>query len=205
MSKLDEAREYVGTTPVSGAAQFALLVRAGMRPESRLLEYGCGALHLARLAAWYLDPDHYCAVEPNGWLIGAAFDADPEMERMTLDRLASFRGYDNFNARDFDVREFDYIFAHSVLSHAAAWQLPQFFSEARAVLAPGGLIVASLRLGPDTNASEWVYPSVTWFSEETLHREADIAGLRLSVLPEVRRHYSALCPDEVHDWIIAWS
>lgn len=36
--------------------------------------------------------------------------------------------------------------SHSVLSHAAHWQLGEFLANVGVVLAPGGVILASLRL-----------------------------------------------------------
>jgi cyclopropane fatty-acyl-phospholipid synthase-like methyltransferase len=41
---------------------------------------------------------------------------------------------------------FDYIFSHSILSHAAHWQLDQYLENSKRVLAPNGVMLASIRL-----------------------------------------------------------
>jgi SAM-dependent methyltransferase len=198
---IDEAREYVGTTPRSGAAQLALLTIEGLTPEARVLEYGCGALHLARVLVPFLDGGHYCAVEPNIWLIESALDVDDELASFIALRGARFEADTNFSATSFHCT-FDYVFAHSVLSHAAHWQLGQFMRAAAAVLRPSGKIVASLRIGPDTYDEGWVYPSVSWFSTATIADEARAAGLVVRFVDEYRKLYTSMCPVEVHDWIV---
>lgn len=51
---------------------------------------------------------------------------------------------------DFDAsalgRFFDYIFAHSIMSHAAHWQLPLFIENCAKVLKKQGKVIFSLRL-----------------------------------------------------------
>lgn len=198
---IENATEYVGTTKRSGAAQLALLTIEGMTPESRVLEFGCGTLHLARLLLPFLDTGHYYGVDPNKWLRDIAAADDPDLMNLIESRGAHFSEDADFDARSFHVR-FDYVFAHSVLSHAAHWQLPQFLHGALRVLNKGGKIIASLRLGTDTWDDDWVYPSVSWFSTSQVAAVARELGLRVFFGDGYKKLYTSMCPDEVHDWIV---
>lgn len=207
-TNLARARAYVGTTPISGVAQFAILTMLGLRPQQHVLEYGCGALHLARPLLAFLQPNRYCAVEPNMWLVHAAREDDTTLATLLAVRGARFVDNDQFDASNFAER-FDFVFAHSVMSHMGTLQLPMFLARARKELADTGVIVASYRRAIpdevgrsfDSGEPDWQYPGVTWFTNDTIRDAAGAAGLEAVFLPELRSWYSAWCPDEVHDWV----
>ena len=78
---------------------------------------------------------------------------------------------------------FDYIISHSVISHAAHWQLPLFLEQCCRVLKKNGKVIFSLRLtepnefgnvGADraSCANEWEYPRSVFFNKETVIAEA---------------------------------
>lgn len=206
--RIDVARAYVATTPQSGADQLALLREIGLTPSRYFLEYGCGALHLAQHLIRFLDVGTYHGVDPNDWLRVAAVEADPELLQVVYDRQATFSTRDDFGV-DLPVAGnqmglFDYVYAHSVLSHAAAWQLSQFFERAAALLTAEGRIVASYRLGPyDSDAPRWVYPGVTYFTKATIEQAAGDAGLDVTFPALMRAWHVERQPSEVHDWLIA--
>lgn len=203
---IDAARAYVGTTPLSGVAQFGVLaLRAELRPGSHVVEYGCGALHLARVLVPYLAPGGYVGVDPNRWLQDAALEADPELRRVFRERHAQILTRSDFDVAhaDLDPRLgwADVVFAHSVLSHCAAWQARLLFNQAWRVLRPGGVLIASFREGADTNDTEWQYPGVVRFSWDAIVDLAD--GFGFGAVFEgaaARAFYTAACPDEIHDW-----
>src|SRR5271165_3310432 len=62
------AKSYVGTTKVSGQLQFELLKREGCRPNSKVLDIGCGCLHAGIPLIQYLEKGNYVGVDPNEWL-----------------------------------------------------------------------------------------------------------------------------------------
>src|SRR5438874_1388113 len=73
----DRYMAYVGPAAdydLLGAAQFSLLVTAGLRHEDALLDYGCGSLRAGRFLISYLDSGCYHGLEPNTWLVDAALD-----------------------------------------------------------------------------------------------------------------------------------
>ena len=71
-----DAKTYVGTVEKSGLLQLELLKREGCLPSSRVLEFGCGYLHLGRCLIAYLDEAGYVGVDPNDWLRNLAIKKD---------------------------------------------------------------------------------------------------------------------------------
>lgn len=208
------AHAYVGTDANSGDAQFDILVREGLRPTSYVLEIGCGALHAGVPLMRYLEPDRYVGIDPNAWL------RDAQLRTWTIRRLASekrprFLTRDDFDASQLGV-QFDYVLAHSILSHAAHWQLEPFFRKAAGVLAPTGRILVSIRLAEgneygspgspdkqDSHHPEWVYPGVSWFRFATVEAAAAAAGLKVEREPQHTATLTARRPNEIHDWLRA--
>ena len=207
------ARRYVATDEESGRRQLSLLKREGCRPSSTVLEVGCGALHAGIPTIEYLDPGNWVGIDPNRWLIDAALTR-PGYSELVETKQASFLTVDNFDASSLG-RSFDFVLSHSVLSHAAHWQLPLFLHNVGKVLVPGGRILASIRLaqgnafgsggspdGADSHDAAWVYPGVSWFTLSTVEREARSAGLEVLFKPEYTAFYMAGRNRERHDWLI---
>jgi methyltransferase family protein len=143
-----------------GRSQFEMLSFWGLRADHHLLDIGCGSLSGGRFAIKFLAPGHYCGIEPQQWLID-------EGVRHQLGRamLATKRpGFSNdtgFNLSLFG-RQFDFMVAHSILSHTSQAQMRQLFSEAGKVMPTGAIFLASYVEGDsDYSGAEWVYPGVT--------------------------------------------
>jgi cyclopropane fatty-acyl-phospholipid synthase-like methyltransferase len=211
--ELERARNYVRSDEVSGQIQFELLRREGLERNSRLLEIGCGCLNAGVPLIQYLDAGKYFGIDPNPWLREAAIK-HRRVRRLILQKRPVFLNNQMFDASELGVR-FDYIFAHSILSHAAHWQLSQFLENTSKVLAPNGKILASVRLAegnswgsagsPDKQDSmdeEWVYPDVSWFKRTTFEKGANDLGLTTTFKPEYTRLYVARRPAEFHDWVV---
>ena len=166
-----------------------------------MLEIGCGCLSAGVALIAYLDAGNYVGIEPNTWLLDAA-----RTSRRTRWLLARKRA--TFLARtDFDAsglgRRFDYVLAHSILSHCAHWQLEQFVANVARVLRPSGRVVASIRLADaDSRHDEWQYPGVSWFSLATVEETAARHGLRVRVEPSYTERLVARRPHEIHDWLV---
>src|SRR4051794_28633034 len=197
---LADAEGYVGTDELSGRVQLGLLKLEGCVPSSRVLDVGCGSLSAGLpLIAW-LEPDRYVGIDPNEWLREAALK-DSRARRLVEQKRARFLSVSDFDASALGLR-FDYVLSHSVLSHCAHWQLPQFLRNVSRSLAPGGKIVASLRLAEgnawgsagtpdkqDSRDEHWRYPGsdpigLCWFSWPTVSREAAACGLDARLAPE---------------------
>ena len=207
-----DAKTYVGTIEESGKIQFELLKREGIQPSAHVLEYGCGYLHLGSVLLNFLEESHYVGVDPNDWLRNLAIRKD-KLEGLIEDKKPLFLSNDTFDASG-SGRVFDYIFSHSVLSHAAHWQLKQYLENALAVLAPGGTIIASIRFaegneygslgnaGEDSLCEEWQYPGGSYFKIDTIAETAKSLGLTMTHKPEYTAYYTQKRPAECHDWVI---
>jgi SAM-dependent methyltransferase len=207
------ASMYVGSPRAGGEIQFQILRLEGLRPESHVLEIGCGALNASLPIIRFLSPAHYVGIDPNAWL------RETQLTKWRVRRLINGKQPLFLNREDFDAsetgRQFDYILSHSVLSHAARAQLDQFLRNCARVLAPKGRVLASLRFaegnnygssgsrdGKDSRDDEWVYPGASYFESSTIEAAAASVGLEVEVKPQYTARMTARCPTEVHDWLV---
>ena len=210
--RFQDPKKFVKTDELSGQTQLELLKLDGCKPTSYVLEHGCGCLHMGTPLMQYLGVAQYAGVDPNGWLRAKA------MKNSTIAKLVHEKQPRFLSRADFDAHElgmkFDFIYSHSVLSHAAHWQLDQYIANSAAVLNPGGHIVSSIRLADgnafgskgnpagDSMDEQWVYPGVSWFTMDTVEKVAAKHGLRA----ERKSGYTAFLtekkPAEFHDWVV---
>jgi cyclopropane fatty-acyl-phospholipid synthase-like methyltransferase len=155
----------------------------------------------------FLDPGHYVGIEPNTWLIEASAQ-DEKVGDLIRRKRALFLHNDTFDGSAASMA-FDYIFSHSVLSHAAHWQLSQFLRNLRRIMNPEAKLLASIRMTnhkgipqPDSNHSTWQYPGVSFFSFPTVTAAARSTGLTVTWMREYREFYTKYLPDEHHDWLL---
>ena len=211
--RLEEAKLFVGTDETSGQLQFELLKREGCVPSSRVLEVGCGCLHAGVPLIRYLESGHYAGIDPNEWLRQKTLK-NREIRRLVEAKHARFLSVDDFDAGSLGIK-FDFVLSHSVLSHCAHFQLEQFLRNVAAVLAPGGRILASIRLAEgnafgskgtpdrlDSMDRQWVYPGVSWFRLTTVQKTADAIGLTAALIPEYTEFYTRTRRHEFHDWMV---
>jgi len=121
---------------------------------------------------------------------------------------------DRFDPSEFNIK-FDYIISHSILSHAAYWQLPLFIENVSRSIKKGTKILASLHFtegniygdrgysGTELDFKEWIYPYVSYFRKETIENVAKQYGYKLTIndfVPAMlitRAH-----PAANHSWVI---
>ena len=206
------AKQYVGTTELSGQLQFELLEKEGLTPSAKVLDVGSGALHAGFILAKYLEPGNYVSIEPNQWLTEEALKESEVKEEMEK-KKALFLKVTDFDGSSLGL--FDFVLAHSVLSHAAYYQLEQFLRNTSKALTPKGKILASLRLAEgnewgsqgssdkkDTRNQEWQYPNNSFFALMTVMEAARICGLQAEHKPEFTKFYTTRRPTEFHDWFV---
>jgi len=211
--RLGDPKRYVKTDETSGRLQFELLKREGCTPSSKVLELGCGCLHLATPLVQYLDSESYVGVDPNEWLRKKAYKNEA-VKALMVEKKVQFTCADNFDASELGMN-FDFAFSHSVLSHVAHWQLKQFIENVSCVLVPQGKILSSIRLadgnafgstgtpdGKDSMHQEWQYPGVSWFTMETVQEFSSQHGLEATRKPEYTEFYTQTRPGEFHDWVV---
>lgn len=160
---------------------FMLLFLLGMRESHRFLDFGCGSLRSGRLVMTYLAPDRYYGIDPNRWLIDAAIEEEIGPSLIEI-KKPHFAFHSDGTMTSFRS-EFDFIHAHSVLTHAPPALARTFFTEAGRVLASNGIVVATFLLGEsDYEGSEWAYPDIVPYRLETMRGWAAEAGLQFQVI-----------------------
>lgn len=164
-----------------GATQFRLLCTLGLRARHDLLDCGCGSLRAGRLFINYLEPGHYCGIEPNQWLIEESIrnEVGDDLIRIKKPR---FDHNSDFAAGIFG-QQFDFIIAQSIFSHTGEDLLTPALRNFKAALKPRGLIAATFVEGLRNFSGEgWVYPDCVTFRPariRKLAREAGLAAVRI--------------------------
>ena len=161
----------------SAALQFSLLTCLGLREHHTLLDIGCGSLRAGRLFIPYLLAGNYYGIEPEQWLVEAAAQSEIGRDLVRIKR-PTFRYEADFTLSAFG-RQFDYLIAQSIFSHASEAQIRRCLSEAKKVMLPTSVFAATFREGSANYAgSEWVYPGCSTYRRE--HFAALVAGAGLS-------------------------
>lgn len=169
----------------------------GMTPQSQVLELGCGALSLGQFLIPHLAPAHYVGVEPAGWLVEAALATYPALES----QAPAFLWRDDFDASEAG-RNFDFVVAHSVLSHCAHDQLALMLANTRKVVGEGAVFLCSFRKGQyNSLAGEWRYPGHVEFRLETIAVAGSHAGWRVEEMDEYKQRLQEVAPNDFHDWL----
>jgi SAM-dependent methyltransferase len=133
-----------------GALQFEFMInRAGLTPEMRLLDLGCGSLRGGVRFIEHLDPGNYYGIDLNRSLVDAGRDI--ELPRYGLqDKLSpeQLLVADDFGAWRFGV-EFDVAIAISLWTHLPLNQIGASLHELERVLKPGAALYATIFLCDD--------------------------------------------------------
>lgn len=174
---LPDYQRHAGSNWDFGAAtQFCLMFFLGLKQDDYLLDVGCGSLRAGRLLITYLLPGHYYGIEPNQWAIDVvlAEELGPEFMRIRRPVLSNDAG---FNLSAFG-REFDFILAHSIFTHATRAQIEKCLAEAAKTLGSGGIFAATYSAGgEDYGGDEWAWPHCIAYRPQTMMRFVGDAGL----------------------------
>jgi SAM-dependent methyltransferase len=159
------------------AMQFNLLTTLGLREEHYLLDVGCGSLRGGRLFIPYLLPGRYFGIEPDQTLVDEGLDRELGRDILTV-KEPSFEFRDDFKLSVFG-RDFDFILAQSIFSHATAGQINTCLAEAAQVLSPGGTMAATFYEGEDNyDGDTWVFPGRVFYRFDYRTSDAQQAGLQ---------------------------
>lgn len=111
----------VETFETAGRDQLIELLKHGLRPESKLLDFGCGCLRIAAWVIAFLDPDCYFGVEPARKRVelGLRYIVPEEVVRYKRPR---FDYNHRFDSAVFGER-FDFFLARSIWTHASKGQI----------------------------------------------------------------------------------
>lgn len=130
-------RAYVGPEEkfyTFGAKMFLTLVEAGLLPEHKVLDVGCGSLRVGRELIPYLDESCYYGIEPNVEQMKAGYT---ELSEAAMLKLPTFHHSSDFTTRE-DLANyynemwpevFDWVLAIQVFIHCGPDQLRDFLQK----------------------------------------------------------------------------
>jgi SAM-dependent methyltransferase len=127
----------------AGKFSFASLKRNGLRPESRVLDLGCGALRLGYWLIPFLDAERYFGIEPSQKYVDAGLKhaIGPEL---TAQKRPQFRHTKDFDFSIFGVK-FDFVVARSIFSHASPEEFTKAMESFRDNSTGSAIMLASYR------------------------------------------------------------
>lgn len=170
---------------VLGAHQFCVMVKLGLRAHHTLLDFGCGCLRAGKYFINYLDEYNYTGIEPDGELLylGIKQELGSEIEKVKSPRFETWRDF-IFAARL--PAKYDFILAHSILTHTGSDLLLQIASEAYKSLADDGVFVATFFEGMSnstktgwlgTGVAKYTFPYMSFALREAGFKSTEIRVL----------------------------
>lgn len=178
-------KAYVGPESLfdfMGASQFRLLCSLGLRAHHTLLDIGCGSLRAGKLFINYLDEGNYYGIEPNKWLIEEAIKNEVGNDLIKI-KKPHFDYNNGFDTKVFS-REFDFIVAQSIFSHASYELVRIALHNSKDSLKRDGILAANFALGKENSqGTRWVYPELVNYYQATIRHLAKEAGFFMVRIP----------------------
>lgn len=203
----EKAAAYAGTNPDEGYAQFEALKLIGLQPQHKVLEIGCGALNAGIPVIDFINQGNYTGIEPNKWLVTDSLFIK-QNENLDAEKTPIFLFNQSFDATETGMK-YDYIFSHSIISHAAFWQLELFLRNCAGVLAPGGQLLFDLHfvggepgMEAETMDDQWHYPGSVWVKKERFEELAHRFFNSIEYRPDITKMIMAATPSAVHKWVL---
>jgi len=173
-------RTYVGPKEkydLIAATQFNLLTYIGLREHHHLLDIGCGSLRAGRLFIPYLLPGRYYGIEPNKWLIEDAIKHELGEDMIRI-KKPQFDYNEDFTLTIFN-RQFDYLLAHSIFTHAPQKLIRRCLAEAVKTMKEKSRFVATFKRGAeDYGGKSWSYPDGITYTGRTMLKMIEEQGLK---------------------------
>jgi SAM-dependent methyltransferase len=153
----EEHHRQYGRPWAMGRYTFEFVVDAGLLPQHRLLDFGCGALRLGNWVIPYLEPGNYFGVDNHLGSLEAATTYEIPLHGLE-GRRPRILWSDDFAFSHFGTR-FDYIVDFSSSSAVPRVRMERLFRNFADVLAPGGRLLMScgptFRWKVPDNTEEW--------------------------------------------------
>lgn len=117
-----------------GSLQFEFLVAAGLRPEHRLLDIGCGTLRGGRHFIGHLDSGRYTGIDisPKAISYGERLVADEGLSEKRPRLLVNSRK--DLRFKEFEGETFDFVLAQSVFTHLMPEHIEECFEHVGAIM-----------------------------------------------------------------------
>lgn len=168
-----------------GRELFVYLLKAGLNPNSKLVDIGCGVLRGGYWLIHFLDPACYCGIEPHAGRLEMGVNTILEPEVLEAKR-PRFDTNPRFDTSVFGEK-FDFFLAYSVWTHAPKQQIQMMLDSFLRDAKDGGVFLTSyLPAGwrrPDYMGDKWngtshesevpgcIYHSLRWINAECDRRE----------------------------------
>ena len=140
-----------------GRLQFDYLVANGLKPDSKLLDLGCGTLRGGRHFIRYLNTSNYTGTDISWRAIDYAQKLVFKENLATKGPLLIYRRPGQAFFADLDDARFDFILAHSVFTHLPPAHVEECFAGVGRVMRPSGVFFFT-------------------FQHEAEHRRKDLKG-----------------------------
>jgi hypothetical protein len=140
-----------------GREQFIYLLRAGLTPDSRVVDVGCGILRAGYWLIHFLNPGCYHGIEPHTGRLDLGVNLILERETLATKR-PRFDTNPNFDTSVFGEK-FDFFLAYSIWTHASKGQIQTMLdSFVRDAADNGAFLTTYLPAGwtkPDYKGAAW--------------------------------------------------
>lgn len=117
--------------------QFDTLLKLGLKPEHKFIDFGCGSLRLAVKAIPYLNEGNYYGIDP--------FVPYMELGKKILEELKITKKYTILESSKFELEKFNQAFdfgiAQSVFTHLSLKQIEAAVIALKNTMAKGGVFV----------------------------------------------------------------
>jgi SAM-dependent methyltransferase len=185
------------TFEAGGQEQLAYLLRAGLTPESKVVDLGCGVLRAGYPLIHFLAPGKYCGIEPHQERL--AIGRDRILEPETLAR--KHPRFDT-NAR-FDTsvfgEKFDFMLAYSIWTHASKTAIASILDSFLRDAEETGVLLATYLPAswrhPDYQGEQWFgtshesdVPGCIYHRYDWIVAECGKRGLKVVKLPQDETH-----------------
>lgn len=178
-------RAYIGSPELYdllASSHFRLVTLLGLREHHSFLDIGCGSLRVGKLLIPYLLPNLYYGIEPNEWLVREGIQRELSRGLVEL-KKATFAHTNDYSLTRFK-RTFDFLFAHSIFSHAPRKQIDTCISEASKCMNEDSVFLATYLEGKTDNPSpEWAYPQIIPYKHTTIEGIASSHNLSCIRIP----------------------
>jgi hypothetical protein len=162
------------------------LLNAGLNPDSKVVDIGCGVLRGGYWLIHFLNPDRYCGIEAHTGRLDMGTQTILESEILAAKR-PRFDTNPNFDTSVFGEK-FDFFLAYSVWTHAAKPQIETMLDSFLRGAKEGGVFLTSfLPAGwgrPDYQGDKWNgtshesdVPGCIYHSRRWIKAECDRRGL----------------------------
>lgn len=178
---------------LAGAIQFNLLTSLDMRQEHYLLDIGCGSFRGGKMSIVYLLPEHYYGIEPEKWLVAEGIKNELGndlviLKKPTIDYNAEF------TATVFN-RQFDYILAQSIFSHASKKQINRCLNQVSQVMHKNSIFAFTYSVGSNCyTGDEWVFPQCVKYTTKFMEKACEENGLVYNAIE---------WPHQGQQWVVA--